>query len=159
MRHPGGFKGEWTQEDRDTLVLVNTVRARVVEPLLAFEQATRDADGAQISEAVYRLLLAYGADEALPALCARLEADGQFALAEEQLRMWDVLMQLLERFCTVLRGRPITARRYRELLASAVEAQTISVIPQGNGRSCVRYGRPYPSVVSARGVPAGNGAR
>ena len=131
VRHPGGFKGEWTQEDRDTLALVNTVRARVVEPLLAFEQATRDADGAQISEAVYRLLLAYGADEALPALCARLEADGQFALAEEQLRMWDVLMQLLERFCTVLRGRPITARRYRELLASAVEAQTISVIPQG----------------------------
>ena len=131
VRHPGGFTGEWKQEDYDALALVNNVRARVVEPLLAFEKATRDADGAQISEAVYRLLLAYGVNETLPALCAQLEADGQFALAEEQLRMWDVLMQLLERFCTVLRGRPVTARRYRELLSSAVEAQTISVIPQG----------------------------
>ena len=130
-RHPAGFSGEWKPEDVQALESINAVRRRVVEPLLAFEQAAKGGDGADICTAVYRLLLDYGVDKTLPQLCAALEADGQYPLADEQLRMWDVLMQLLERFHTVLQGRPVTLHRFGELLSSAVEAQTISVIPQG----------------------------
>ncbi len=130
-RHPGGFAGEWKDADREALEQINQVRRRVVGPLLAFDAAARETTGDAICEAVYRLLVAYGVDKALPKLCEQLTADGQFALADEQLRMWDVLVQLLERFHTVLQGRPMPLRRFGELLTAAVEAQTISVIPQG----------------------------
>ncbi len=130
VRHPRGFGQEMTEEDRALLERLNSLRARLIEPLRRFADATRDATGEEISQAVYTLLTEYGLEETLPAYCARLEEKGEEELAKRQVRVWELLMELLDQMHSILGGRKVPRERYYQLLREVVAAEDVSEIPQ-----------------------------
>lgn len=129
--HPQGFAEEWTDRDRERLQSLNESRAAVMEPLLSFAQRVAEADGEGMALAVYRLLTDIQAAEHLKALAARLTADGRPELAERQLRLWDVLMGILDQSALVLKGCSLHHVRYAELLRLVILANDIASIPEG----------------------------
>ena len=129
-RHPRGFGQELTEEDTEELQRLNALRRRLITPLLAFAAATKDASGAQMSEAVFRLLVDFSLEETLPEYCAVLEAAGDDALAARQVRVWELLMELLDQFHSILGDRKITRERYYYLLKEVLAKEDISEIPQ-----------------------------
>ena len=129
-RHPRGFGEDLTDPDRQTLARLNALRQRLIRPLTAFAAATRDATGAQISEAVFRLLEEFGVEETLPRVCAALEAAGESALAAKEVRVWDLLMELLDQLHSLLGDRPCPRERYYRLLREVVAREDISDVPQ-----------------------------
>lgn len=130
LRHPRGFGQEFTKEDQDELCRLNGLRARLMLPLQQFMAATSDATGEEISEAVYRLLSDYGMEENLPAYCRQLEEAGETSLAAKQLRVWDLLMELLDQMHSILGNRKTSRERYYKLLKEVVGAEDVSEIPQ-----------------------------
>ena len=130
VRHPQGFGREFTEEDREALGRLNGLRARLVGPLLRFAAATRDATGEEISEAVYGLLTGFGLEETLPAYCRELERAGEEGLAARQVRVWELLMELLDQMHSLLGSRKVTRERYSQLLREVVAAEDVSEIPQ-----------------------------
>ncbi len=129
-RHPRGFGQEETEEDRLYLDYLNGLRRRLMEPLLRFAAATRDASGGEISQAVFDLLMAFGLEETLPAYCRTLEAAGEESLAAKQLRIWDLMMGLLDQLYSILGDRKIPRERYYRLLREVTAAEDVSEIPQ-----------------------------
>lgn len=129
--HPQGFVEEWTDRDRERLQSLNGSRAAVVEPLLRFSRRVAEADGEGMASAVYRLLTEVEAAEHLKELAARLSADGRPELAERQLRLWDVLMEILDQSALVLKGCTLRHTRYAELLRLVILANDIASIPEG----------------------------
>lgn len=130
VRHPRGFGQELTEEDRKILNRLNELRRRLIEPLLRFSAATRDASGEEISQAVFTLLTDFGLEETLPAYCRALEEAGEDGLAEKQLRLWELLMELLDQFHSILGRKKMTRERYYRLLREVVAAEDVSEIPQ-----------------------------
>ncbi len=130
VRHPRGFGQEETEADRAFLEVLNDLRTRLVRPLERFAAATRDATGAQISQAVYDLLTAFGMEENLPAYCRALEDAGDPGLAQKQLRIWDRVMELLDQFHSLVGDRPLSRERYVRLLREVLAAEDVSEIPQ-----------------------------
>lgn len=133
VRHPRGFGQEMTGEDRAALDRLEGLRQRLTQPLRRFAEGTKDASGAAISEAVFRLLEDFRLEETLPAFCAGLEAaqDGLGAsLAAKQRRVWDSLMELLDQFHSILGERRIPRERYYRLLREVVAKEDVSEIPQ-----------------------------
>lgn len=130
LRHPQGFGKEYTQADRDQLARLNALRRRLVEPLARFAAQTKDATGQEISESLYQLLTRYGMEETLPAFCAGLEAEGEEALAARQLRVWELLCQVLDQMRSILGDRKTPRERYYKLLREVVGAEDVSEIPQ-----------------------------
>ena len=94
--------------------------------------------------AVYRLLEDVQAAEHLKESAARLAADGRPELAERQLRLWDVLMAILDQSALVLKGCRLRHARYAELLRLVILANDIASIPEGLERSDCRRCGPYP---------------
>ncbi len=129
-RHPGGFGQEMSEGDRKELERLNGLRDRLVRPLARFASGTRDASGAEISEAVFRLLHDFSLEETLPAYCRALEDQGEDGLAAKQVRVWDLLMELLDQFHSILGDRKTPRERYYRLLREVVAAEDVSEIPQ-----------------------------
>ena len=130
VRHPRGFGEEFTQEDREELSRLNGLRRRLVEPLLAFSAGTRDATGEEITDRLYGYFQAVGVEETLPAYCQALEEEGEESLSALQLRVWDLLLELLDQMRAILGEKRVSRERYGRLLREVVEAEDVSEIPQ-----------------------------
>lgn len=130
LRHPEGFGKEMTEADREELARLNVLRKRLISPLLRFSAATKDASGEEISQAVFDLLENFGMEENLPAYCRALEDAGEPGLAQKQLRVWDLLMELLDQMHSILGDRKTDRERYYRLLKEVVSAEDVSEIPQ-----------------------------
>ena len=129
-RHPRGFGQELTPEDQGELARLNGLRQRLMGPLERFAARTREATGGEISQAVYLLLLAFNLEETLPAYCLFLESSGEDALAQKQLRVWDLLMETLDQMRAILGDRPLSRERYAQLLKEVIAGEDVSEIPQ-----------------------------
>lgn len=129
-RHPHGFGHEMTEEDEEELLWLNRLRERLVTPLSRFLEATRDATGEEISQAAFTLLTNFGLEENLPLYCARLEEAGEPALSAKQVRVWELLMELLDQMHSILGGRKVSRERYEALLREVIAGEDVSEIPQ-----------------------------
>ena len=130
VRHPRGFGQELEEEDRQELARLNGLRQRLIGPLERFAARTRQTTGEELSQAVYLLLTAYGMEENLPAYCLSLEEAGEGALAQKQLRVWDLLMGILDQMRSILGKKPISRQRYFQLLQEVIAGEDVSEIPQ-----------------------------
>ena len=130
VRHPQGFGREFAPEDTQELARLNQLRQRLIGPLERFAARTKDATGSEISQATYMMLMAYGMEENLPAYCLALEGAGEDALAKKQLRVWDLLMEILDQMRAILGDRPLPRERYYQLLKEVIAGEDVSEIPQ-----------------------------
>ncbi len=129
-RHPKGFGRDWLQEDKEELLKLNELRIRLISPLLLFWAKTGDASGEEISQAAYDLLSDYGVQENLLSYCGELSRAGEQGLSDKQLRVWELLMELLDQMYSILGSRKISRERYYDLLREVISAQDVSEIPQ-----------------------------
>ena len=128
--NPAGFSEEFTQEQTDQLQKINELRKRVVYPLLRFAQTLQDVDGEGMVQGVYQLLVEVDVPAAVRAFSKKLKEYGRMDLADQQLRLWDMLMEVLDQMALVLHGRRMSATRFSELLRLVIQAGNISTIPQ-----------------------------
>ena len=129
-RHPKGFGWQMEEDDYEVLSRLNELRERVIKPLVKLRKSIQAANGMEISKAVYDLLVSYGAEENLRKYCKQLEEAGEGILAEKQVRLWDLMMDILDQMAVILGGYDITAQQYEFLLREVVSGEDISEIPQ-----------------------------
>ncbi|HEX3037945.1 MAG TPA: PD-(D/E)XK nuclease family protein [Oscillospiraceae bacterium] len=129
--HPQGFVETMTEHQAKQLEKINELRAQVVKPLIGFAAAIADANGEGMAKAIYALLIDIDVPTHLKELCHSLKESGQTELAEQQLRLWDLLMNILDQTALVLKNTYLPHARYAELLRLVILAGSISSIPQG----------------------------
>lgn len=129
--HPDGFSQPWTDEDRARLESLEAARQTVMGPLLSFAKASAHATGKELSKAVYALLEKASIPAHLETLAAALEAGGRPALADDAVRLWDLLMQVLDQCALVLGDAPVERGRFEELLTLVLQRNPLAGIPQG----------------------------
>ncbi len=129
-QNPRGFADKITEDDKNNLLTAEKVRRSIVEPLEKFRQNIKDKTGSEISTLLYNLLCELDSPNALRALYDRFEAMGQSALGEEQLRIWDLVMDAIDKTVTVTADMVLSPKRYFELLSIQISSIEFSQIPQ-----------------------------
>ena len=128
--NPEGFSGRADGGSKKLLAEVNSARRAAVEPLQQLARETEEADGVGMAAAAYHLLSTVQAAAHLREFAARLEQEGDPALAERELRTWDLLMQILDQTALVIEKTKITRERYAELLQLVIRSSRMASIPQ-----------------------------
>ncbi len=136
--NPSGFSNDFSEEDKSQLAICEKVRKAVIEPLVSFKEKTKDTNGAEISKALYELLLDLKVPECLDILYDELENIGDFSLAQQQVKLWNIVIKSIDKMNTVLDNSTIALKRYFELLSLQFENEQISDIPQSFDN--VRFG-------------------
>ncbi len=129
--NPEGFAGPMETSGEELLASINESRSAAVEPLKRFAHDTEDADGTGMASAAYRLLCDVSAADHLREYAAHLTREGNPALAERELRTWDLLMQILDQTALVIGETKIPRERYAELLQLVIRTSRMASIPQG----------------------------
>lgn len=129
--NPDGFAGEFSPDAKHRLAQLEEARKTLTAPLEKFAAAATDADGIMLAKAVYQLLQDAQVPQHLKELAASLEKAGQPALADDTLRLWDLLMQVLDQCALVLGEQPVTRNRFEELLRVVLADSQMAGIPQG----------------------------
>ena len=115
-KHPDGFGKPMDDTAAETLRTLNALRERVTAPLIKFSERTAHASGEQTSEAVYKLLIDFDLEQSFPIFCRTLENAGRDDLSAAQMRIWDLLMEVLDQMAGVLGEQIITGEKYGRLL-------------------------------------------
>jgi ATP-dependent helicase/nuclease subunit B len=129
--NPEGFAGPMDKNGEELLAQINESRKIVVGPLERFAKDTAETEGIGMASAVYRLLCDVGAAEHLREYAGRLAQEGNPALAERELRTWDLLMQILDQTALVIGEDRLSRERYAELLQLVIRSSRMASIPQG----------------------------
>lgn len=133
--NPRGFQEELTEEDTAVLATVNRVREFTIIRLLEFREVAKDAPGREICAALFTLLEQMQVREEIQRLIEGFYAQGDFEMAQEHARVWDLAMGLLDTLATAASGalapnRPIKPERFRRLFSLAASACSMGTLPQ-----------------------------
>lgn len=129
--HPGGFVSKWTEKDQNLLTELNEVREKIMIPMVHLREKTKDTDGKGMAKAVYDYLTEAGVQENLRNFADSLEQGGAPALADNTLRLWDLLMEILDQCAMTISERPISRTSFLELLRMVISESEMASIPQG----------------------------
>lgn len=147
-KHPRGFEPKMTKFDENELKCLNETREKIAEPFSKLLAALKSEDGKfeskDISAALYSFLTDSKVDKRIQGRMA-----GQEEFAEEEARLWDMLVEMFDKMHSALGTRRLTLRRYNELFRLMLKGTTFSDIPQtldqvmiGKADS-IRFQKPY----------------
>lgn len=128
--NPSGFSEKMSKAESQQLEMAEKVRKSLAEPLENFRENIKDKTGQEITELLYRLLERLEVTKAISDMYDRLKADGEPAQAKEQIRLWNLLMNTLDRTIAVAGNLKISTKRYFELLSLRLSALQIADIPR-----------------------------
>lgn len=157
--HPEGLGEKMLEKDAERLEAINRSRKNITEPLRSFRFCLKDCDGLSAAQGIYNLLLKMNVPENLKSLAQKLDENGETELAVQQDRIWDALIEILDRIAVSLENIKLQPRRFNELLTLIVSMYTIGNLPQGIDEivigSADRVKTTAPKVVFAVGVNDG----
>lgn len=130
-RSPRGFAGELTEKDKFELEKINSVREYVISRLIKFQKKVKGAEPKEISKTIFETLKSFCADSHLRDIAVFLNDNNASALASEQARTWDMLMDILNQMAVILPDEPMTMREFYDLFLLVVNTEDLGEIPVG----------------------------
>lgn len=130
VQNPRGFADTMTDSDTQTLLIAEKVRKSVVEPILKFKSDCKDNNAEEITSLLYDLLTNLGVQKSLDKMYDTFENRIEKGLGAEQIRVWNMLMDALDKMVAVLADKKISLKRYFELLSIHISAMKLADIPQ-----------------------------
>lgn len=131
LDHPDGFGELVTDKSAELLGKINSLRQRVVEPILTLKNKMKDSDGESMSKELFMFLQKNKIDENLKHFTQVLKDSDETDLALEQARIWKIVTEVLDGLYYALGNAKISIERYAELFGLFVASKNIGVIPNG----------------------------
>lgn len=157
--NPKGFGEDFDDYSKGTLEKINSLRERVVAPVLSLKKKIKDSDGETVSKELFGFLRNAHIDENVKKFTAFLKDSGEIDLALEQGRIWKILTEIFDGLYFALGKSIITIERYSELFDILVASKNIGVIPNGMDEVIIggadRIRASAPKVVFLMGVNTG----
>lgn len=126
-----GFVEKISENDKKKIEKLNASREYVIAKLQKFQRKCKGASSAEIAKAVYFALLDFKADENLKEIALALEKNGKSALAKEQGRIWDLLMNILDELAILSDNKPVSVKEFYKLYSLMVLNVDLGVVPMG----------------------------
>jgi len=128
--HPDGLGENWTDEARERLRSLNSLREQVIAPLAALRQRFRDA--VKLSQQVRALCLFFeeiGLAHRLRILAEEMDAAGDNRSAQILNQLWEILIGALEQLYDVLGDTAWDAETFTRLFTLLLSQYDVGTIP------------------------------
>lgn len=125
-----GFTEKITEGDRKRLEEINKTREELINPILHFKSAAKTKNAKTICEAIYNSLISFKADVQIRVYAVNLSNSGLYALASEQGRIWDLVMEILNQIAVTV-DKEITLKEFSHLFSLIISAEDLGTLPSG----------------------------
>lgn len=107
---------------------LNSLRKKIILPLINFEKALKNSTAINISKAIYTHLKEISICDTLKTMAQRLTESDNVQLAEEIPTLWNLLMDILSQISEILGEKLISIKEYLNLLILVMNSNEISFI-------------------------------
>ncbi|MGN1123530.1 MAG: PD-(D/E)XK nuclease family protein, partial [Eubacterium sp.] len=125
-----GFAKEITKQDEQLLEKINSTRSSLIEPILIFKNAAREKNAEKICKSIYYTILSLGADKMLRQNAVSLSENGFYTLAQEQGRVWDLVMEILNQMAVTI-THEISLKEFERLFSLIVDTEDLGTASVG----------------------------
>ncbi len=157
--NPNGFGEEFDDYSKETLAKINSLREKIVGPVLSLKNKIKNVDGETVSRELFTFLRNTHIDENLKSFTEFLKNSGEIDLALEQGRIWRLLTEIFDSLYFALGKTTVSIERYSELFGILVASKNVGVIPNGMDEVIIggadRIRASAPKVVFLTGVNTG----
>lgn len=129
--NPDGLGERLTDERKSCLSTLNSLRERIISPLVSFKESLESVSGKSAAALIYGYLKENGVDTNLKEYAITLEQQGLTELALEQEQVWDILMETLDEIACVLGDFHIRAERLCEIFSLVIASKSLGKLPDG----------------------------
>lgn len=129
--HPDGFGVEVTPQSQSRLCEINSVREKIISPLLNLKRRLEAGNAQSSCRAVYEFMVEINASENLLAYAQFLYENKNEAGAVECSQVWDTLISSLDALYDAAYSENVTPVRFFELLKIIFSSSDIGRIPAG----------------------------
>ena len=126
-----GFTAEISEADKRRLDEINASRRYLIDRINRFKIAVKNETAREIGKGIYELLHSFGVNRHLKEIAQSLSAYGRDILAEEQGRVWDILMDILNQLAVISGDEKISLKDYLALFNVMAANEDLGVLPQG----------------------------
>lgn len=126
-----GIVSDMSETDLKAVQKINSCRKYLFDILNSFKNKTKNASAIEISRAIYETVISFNVNSNLKDIAVNLKASDLNYLAEEQERIWDLLMEILNKFAVILGNEKISVAEYFNYFNIMISAEDLGVLPQG----------------------------
>ena len=109
---------------------INTLRRQIAIPLLNFRNKAKNANGAEISSALFELIEEFDVEENVSSRIKLYMNSNREDEAREIRQLWDILIKSLDAMYKALENKKVSRTRYAELLRLILSKSTSASPPQ-----------------------------
>lgn len=128
--NPNGISSRLSDDDILVLQKVNSMRQCIIDPLIRLKEATDDTDGLNISRAIYSFLHDINIDNNLSAIISKQDNFSDLLHVKEQVRVFNILVDILDQMAMILKNKKIKRSRYLNLLRIVITLKDMAFIPK-----------------------------
>lgn len=129
LNNPSGFESR-TEDDNKKLEKIEKTRKFIVEPIIKFVNACKDAGALSISKSLFEIINQFDVENSIDSLYDKLENEGLIFEANEEVRVYNLMVESLEKLCAALGNKPISLKKYREYLEYKISDIKLGDIPR-----------------------------
>lgn len=137
--NPAGLGAENNEKSEKELAELNEIRAKAVGPVLKLKSTVSSANFEEISKALYEFIVSSKVPEKLKKLANIYNDNGFVSLANEQNRVYDLLMEILDKMAENYGTAVTPVEKYRDIFNAVVSVADLGSIPDGLDN--VRFGQ------------------
>lgn len=126
-----GFSSELSESDKNKLNSINKSRELLYSKINRFKNSIKDASASEISRSIYNALIAFNVNKHIVDIAKSLSNMGKNILAEEQGRIWELLMQILNQLAIIGGDEKISLKDYYTFFNIMISSEDLGVLPQG----------------------------
>ncbi len=127
--NPSGFDVE-TEQDKYNLKKIEALRKYIINPILEFSNKIKDKSGIEITESLYKLITDFNIEQSIDKLYDKMESKGLLFEANEEVRVYNLMIESLDKLCAVLGDKKISLKKYKEYFDFKISDITVSDIPR-----------------------------
>lgn len=125
FKSPAGSRCAENEElNSKNLEMLNNLRQEIVEPLIELKNKVTgpSATAFDITTAIYAHIAAVGVPQKLKILSKIWSEDQMNDLADEQVKLWDILIEILDQMVVLLNGKKISLQYYYDLMTLVIKS-------------------------------------
>ncbi len=129
--NPRGLGGAFNEADEKNLAYLNSLREKIVGPVLALKNRMTGTNGKTIAKELFVFLRKCGIDQNLKSFAEQLLESSEDDLATEQGRIWRILTEIIDSLYYAIGESAVTVARFKELFEILVSTKDLGEIPSG----------------------------
>ena len=128
---PRGFCEELSEKDKAQLIILNKNREYIVNIINKFSKSCSGKTAKDYCRALYFALIDFTADKKLKELAIKLDENGKSFLSLQQERIWDLLMEILDKLAMTGEEEKMNVKDFYKLFNLMISNEDLGALPEG----------------------------